>query len=314
MTGSASLDIYNPKQLVERGELIYVAMQYRVGVHGFISFGKDSEVPGNMGLLDQVLALEWIQANIRSFGGNPGDVTLMGESAGASSVALHMVSPNSCKLFHKAILQSTGLTPRWGFVDQDEAVSRAEKMALAVGCEVNKEDPSDAIACLRTRNSTELVNNEYNVADYVTNLFPFVATIDGKFLPAEPEILLKQKAFSPNKPVLLGSNANEGFWSLLYSMGNLFVKEDLSAKDMAISEDEYQNRVSEILWEYPPEVRHMIFCLLPYGNLYNLIDVSLVPDPTPGGLYLPPQVRPGVLVSLQRLGPDRGRPPLCLQH
>ena len=123
-TGSAALDVYDPRQLVERGELIFVAMQYRVGSHGFLYLG-DSAAPGNMGLLDQVAALEWVQANIALFGGDPDDVTLMGESAGASSAALHMVSPLSCKLFHKAILQSAGLTPRWGYVTPEVAKERS---------------------------------------------------------------------------------------------------------------------------------------------------------------------------------------------
>ncbi len=98
MTGSAALDVYRPDQLVKAGDgLVYVAMQYRLGSHGFLNMGRGSGAPGNVGLLDQVVALEWIQDNIEAFGGNPDDVTLMGESAGAGSVALHLASPKSCK-------------------------------------------------------------------------------------------------------------------------------------------------------------------------------------------------------------------------
>ena len=68
-------------------------------------------------MLDQVLALHWVKDNIEAFGGNPKDVTIMGESAGANSVALHMVSPKSKGLFKKAILQSTGLKARWAYSD-----------------------------------------------------------------------------------------------------------------------------------------------------------------------------------------------------
>ena len=70
------------------------------------------------------MALKWVQENIKSFGGNPGDVTIMGQSAGAASVALHMASPMSKGLFHKAIMQSTGLGPRWGFLDPQTAETR----------------------------------------------------------------------------------------------------------------------------------------------------------------------------------------------
>ena len=71
------------------------------------------------------MALEWVQENIEAFGGNPDDVTLMGESAGAASVALHMVSPKSCGLFSKAIMQSTGLTAPWGWASKKKSLKRA---------------------------------------------------------------------------------------------------------------------------------------------------------------------------------------------
>ena len=70
------------------------------------------------------MALEWIRDNIKYFGGNPKEVTIMGESAGANSVALHMMSPLSCGLFKRAILQSAGATPRWGFITREEALNR----------------------------------------------------------------------------------------------------------------------------------------------------------------------------------------------
>ena len=72
-------------------------------------------------MLDQVMALQWVKDNIEVFGGNPDDITLMGESAGANSVALHMVSPMSKGLFNKAILQSTGLQARWAYFDNDKS-------------------------------------------------------------------------------------------------------------------------------------------------------------------------------------------------
>ena len=72
-------------------------------------------------MLDQVMALQWVKDNIEVFGGNSDDITLMGESAGANSVALHMVSPMSKGLFNKAILQSTGLKARWAHFDKDKS-------------------------------------------------------------------------------------------------------------------------------------------------------------------------------------------------
>ena len=76
-------------------------------------------------MFEQVLVLKWIQDNIASFGGDKNQVTIMGESAGANSVALHLLSPLSCGLFHRAILQSSGATPRWGFMNTTEAINRS---------------------------------------------------------------------------------------------------------------------------------------------------------------------------------------------
>ena len=93
---------------------------FRLGAHGFLYFGDATDAPGNAGLLDQVKivilfnsdassllnsikveALRWVKENIAAFGGDPNDITLMGQGAGAASVALHMVSPLSCRLFQK---------------------------------------------------------------------------------------------------------------------------------------------------------------------------------------------------------------------
>ena len=71
------------------------------------------------------MALKWIQKNIKEFGGDSNQVTLMGESAGAHSVALHLLSPMSCNLFQRAILQSSGAIARWAFMDEMEAFNRS---------------------------------------------------------------------------------------------------------------------------------------------------------------------------------------------
>ena len=71
------------------------------------------------------MVLQWIQDNIENFGGDKTEVTIMGESAGAVSVALHLLSDLSVGLFNRAILQSSAATPRWGFVDQETAFKRS---------------------------------------------------------------------------------------------------------------------------------------------------------------------------------------------
>lgn len=112
-------------------------------------------MPGNVGMLDQVMSniqvneylkktisiqvagLDWVKRNIAQFGGNPDDVTIMGESAGGSSVAYHLVSPLSCKKFDKAIIQSSGLVTEWGFMTKEVAKKRTGKCYM---CCVNYVD------------------------------------------------------------------------------------------------------------------------------------------------------------------------------
>lgn len=111
-TGTGS--VYDPTDLVQRGEIVFVAINYRLGALGFIDFhdalGEDERVASNAGLRDQQAALEWVRDNIAAFGGDPGRITVAGESAGSASAAMQLVAPGSRALIHGAISQSGALT------------------------------------------------------------------------------------------------------------------------------------------------------------------------------------------------------------
>lgn len=104
--GSNSKDIWNPEYLLQK-DVILIVPSFRIGAFGFLSL-NDPEfgIPGNAGLKDQVLALQWINKNIEHFGGDPSNITLFGESSGACSVHYHMLSEMSRGLFHKACAMS----------------------------------------------------------------------------------------------------------------------------------------------------------------------------------------------------------------
>uniref|UniRef100_A0A182KG30 Carboxylic ester hydrolase n=1 Tax=Anopheles christyi TaxID=43041 RepID=A0A182KG30_9DIPT len=102
--GSGSSLFYNPEYFLQRGVLV-VTLNYRLGPFGFL-YLPEAGVEGNAGLKDQLMALQWINENIASFGGDPHNVTLFGESAGSFSAYLHMLSPNSRQYFHRVICQS----------------------------------------------------------------------------------------------------------------------------------------------------------------------------------------------------------------
>ncbi|RUS88709.1 hypothetical protein EGW08_003524, partial [Elysia chlorotica] len=93
---------YEATRLITDHDVIVVTIQYRLGMFGFAST-EDEAQPGNNGLRDQILALQWIQGNIGQFRGDPSDVTIFGESAGAASVSLLSISPLTRGLFTKVI-------------------------------------------------------------------------------------------------------------------------------------------------------------------------------------------------------------------
>lgn len=112
---------------------------------GFLSTG-DSKAPGNLGLKDQVVALRWVQRNIAAFGGNPDSVTISGYSIGGFSVMLHMVSPMSKGLFHRAIMMSGSMTSE---PYPTEQLHLAKKQAELLNC---PSDTTDAmLVCLSSK-------------------------------------------------------------------------------------------------------------------------------------------------------------------
>jgi para-nitrobenzyl esterase len=108
--GSGSQDLYNGAHLASRGDAVVVTINYRLGIFGFLHgrtlCGNALETSGNEGILDQVAALEWVRDEIASFGGDPGNVTVFGESAGSASIATLLGIPQARGLFQKAILES----------------------------------------------------------------------------------------------------------------------------------------------------------------------------------------------------------------
>ena len=109
---SGTANTYDPRRLVVEGDVIVVAVEFRLNIFGYFGY-PGLEGSGTFGLQDQQAALRWVKRNINAFGGDPGNVTLFGESGGAIATCAQLTSPGSEGLFHKAILQSGATTTSW---------------------------------------------------------------------------------------------------------------------------------------------------------------------------------------------------------
>ncbi|CAF4911383.1 unnamed protein product [Pieris macdunnoughi] len=210
--GSGNAFLYGPDHLVGAG-VVLVTLNYRLGALGFLSL-ENEEVSGNMGLKDQVMALKWVQDNIEFFGGDPNRVTIFGESAGAASVHMHMLSPVSRGLFHGAIAQSGSATSPWALAKEPK--NRAFELGRELGIDTN--NTAELLGYLRATPSELLVKAAARLFGIVGKTADLQSTVALPFLPSvEPDIpgaffTDEPKAYLPGAdvPFLTGYNAQEG--------------------------------------------------------------------------------------------------------
>ena len=173
-SGSANCDIYDGEEMAKKG-VVFVSINYRVGVMGFMAhpeLSKESgyNSSGNYGFLDQIAALKWVQKNIVAFGGDPNNVTIAGQSAGAFSVNAMIASTLSKGLFHKAIPQSGGLLSNRFSQNLAASEQQGLKFMEKVNC--------TSIAELRKKSADEIQK-----ASNLPGFGRFGTTMDGYVLP-----------------------------------------------------------------------------------------------------------------------------------
>ena len=195
--GASNIATYDGAALSRRG-VVVVTVNYRLGPLGFLAHPElTAESPnhssGNYAILDHVAALKWIQRNIAAFGGNPGNITIFGESAGSWSVNATQATPLATGLFHKAIGQSGGQFAR------TQTLAEAEKGGLALAAAVG----ADSLAALRAVPAEKLI---------AVPSFRSAINVDRWVLPSDVRTIFAEKQHN-NVPVLLGSNADE--WTTL---------------------------------------------------------------------------------------------------
>jgi len=200
--GSSKESLYDGARLAQRG-IIVVSINYRLGVLGYLAHPELSResaqgVSGNYGLLDQIAALRWVRANIEAFGGDPSNVTIAGESAGALSVMYLMASPQAKGLFAKAISQSAYMisTPELKEMRFGERPSQEAGARLAGALHARN------IAAMRSADAQELTE-----AAAALGFAPF-GTIDGFVLPRQLVDVFERGEQAP-VPMLAGFNSGE---------------------------------------------------------------------------------------------------------
>ncbi|HEU5229481.1 MAG TPA: carboxylesterase/lipase family protein [Ktedonobacteraceae bacterium] len=197
--GSGSTPWYDGTSFAARGDIVVVTLNYRLGVLGFLYLGEvvgEEYASGNYGLLDQIAVLEWVRDNIAAFGGDPGNVTIVGESAGAMSVGVLLAMPAAQGLFHKAILQSGA---SHGVPDREIATKVAREILAHLGTE--------DITSLQNLPVATILEAQAKLSRR-RGLLSLRPVVDGVTLPTRPFDALANGAAS-GVSVLIGSNRDE---------------------------------------------------------------------------------------------------------
>ena len=272
--GGASRDpLYDGARLAEHG-LIVVSINYRLGALGWLALPQLSaespeRISGNYGLLDQIAALKWVRRNIAAFGGDPDNVTIAGESAGALSVMYLMVSPQARGLFAKAIAESGYLVSMPSLRENRYGMPAAEQSGLQLAAALH----APSIAALRSMDPRKLTN-----AAAAARFWPW-GIVDGHVLP-EQMITAFDKGDQAHVPILAGFNSGE-IRSLMY----LAPPAPASAADYRrIIRERYGRFADEFLRLYPANDLDESILAATRDGLYGWTAMRLVRDQSALGL------------------------------
>ena len=198
--------------------VVVVIIQYRLGPFGFLTTG-DSAAPGNFGMLDQVEALKWVKENIANFGGNPNKVTIFGESAGGSSVGLHLLSPLSKDLFQQAIAESgVDLSP---FATQPSSFGLRFTKELSDKLSCPSSNHNVMVDCIRGKTAREVQTAAELILQTFSREINFAPIVDSNFLHDTPTNLRQQGKFT-KVPLMICFTSHEGSYFLATLVNNSF--------------------------------------------------------------------------------------------
>ncbi|CAF0973312.1 unnamed protein product [Rotaria sordida] len=203
----ASIPVYEPQHFVNQTNVICVLIQYRLGVLGFYATGPGpNDLNGNYGILDQRTAIAWVKANIKAFGGNPNQITMYGESAGAQSTALHYITPEMQSFFQAAIIQSAPMSIP--FRTYAEYITSGVLLGEQLNCSYTN------ISCFRAASYQQIIAAQKVVNTMLTSLEillffePWVPVIDNSVVHGQVIDIIQNVSF-PLKPLIIGTLTEE---------------------------------------------------------------------------------------------------------
>lgn len=234
-------DPYVGDILSAHGEVIVVTFNYRLNIFGFLSTG-DNSLPGNYGLWDQQMAIEWVHEHIVPFGGDPELVTLFGHSAGAASVIYQSMYPGNKGLLKRIIAQSGTITCPWAF--NGNPLGAARRYGALLGC--LQENTESLARCVKSKSEDELHSALNNNNGF--NKFPlsFIPVVDGEFVPISPyEIFYgssmaaeERRALFAEREFMTGVVSNEGLMMIGPWAG---ITND--TENFSLTRNEFENRL-----------------------------------------------------------------------
>ncbi|WP_291040489.1 carboxylesterase/lipase family protein [Herbiconiux sp.] len=261
--GSTAQRFYDGRNLASEGDVVVVSLNYRLGVIGFVDFttvaesgettsasaaGESAAFDSNLGLRDQIAALEWVRENVAAFGGDPGNITLFGESAGGACVIALMASPLADGLFHRAIAQSAPVTSVYG---RDRAAAVARRFLGIVGIE-----PADAHRLVEL-DPFALVDAGGELVHEVSGEVPgtlALAPMHGDDVLPEYPLTVFREGRAPRIPLIIGTNRDESsFFKLMRSPLLPITPEAVKQMFLEIASDrpEFEDAAERITAAYP---------------------------------------------------------------
>ncbi|CAD5118434.1 DgyrCDS7143 [Dimorphilus gyrociliatus] len=202
-------NIQYPGHFLAAKGTVVVVPNYRVGALGFMSTkGPNAAATGNYGLMDQRLALQWVQDNIENFGGDKDKVTIFGQSAGASSAGLLTLAPSTKNLFAQAILESGADLNIWAY---NEDLQKPWTYTAEVAKKLNCTRPNDQemMDCLRTIDADVLRQNQGFTCTPGFYCLGFTPVVDGEFIPKDP-YEIRESGEAKKCPMIVGQTTEDG--------------------------------------------------------------------------------------------------------